>query len=191
VTFPGGFLLHSGLPNPGLRAVLKANAERWANAPLPILVHLLGDTPREIGEMVARLEGLDGVIGVEIGLAPGVERETAAEMAFAAVGELAVVVCLPPERLADLGPYLAQAGVETISLSAPRGVLPNGRSRRLVAGRLYGPALLPAAIGAVLDAHRLGFDVIASGGGYTQADVDALLAAGAFAVELDAVLWRP
>jgi len=39
--YPGGCLLHTGLPNPGLKAVLRKFAERWARGSLPVWVHLL------------------------------------------------------------------------------------------------------------------------------------------------------
>ena len=34
--YPGGFLLHSGYPNPGLRAVVKRYAPAWGRASLPV-----------------------------------------------------------------------------------------------------------------------------------------------------------
>ncbi len=51
LSYPGGSLLHSGLPNPGLKGVLRKYAERWARSSLPVWVHLLGDGPEEIHRM--------------------------------------------------------------------------------------------------------------------------------------------
>ena len=45
IEFPGGFLLHTGLPNPGLSAVLKKHGARWNRADLPIIVNLMADRP--------------------------------------------------------------------------------------------------------------------------------------------------
>jgi dihydroorotate dehydrogenase (NAD+) catalytic subunit len=61
--FPGGFLLHSGNPNPGLRRVIQLYAGRWARSPLPVVVHLLAESPAEVSEMAERLERVDGVAG--------------------------------------------------------------------------------------------------------------------------------
>src|SRR5687767_12191231 len=36
IEFPGGFLLHTGLPNPGLSSVIKTHAARWNRSSLPI-----------------------------------------------------------------------------------------------------------------------------------------------------------
>src|SRR5689334_10037783 len=55
--FPGGFLLHSGLPNPGLSKVIKSHAARWDQAGLPIIVNLMADRPEETQQMVRALEG--------------------------------------------------------------------------------------------------------------------------------------
>ena len=75
--YPGGFLLHSGLPNPGLRAVLKKYAKRWARSPIPVIVHLLALEPASLARMIERLEGIEGVMGIEVGLPPEVDPDTA------------------------------------------------------------------------------------------------------------------
>ena len=58
--YPGGFLLHTGFPNSGIRAVRERYAPHWANAPLQVIVHLLCGTPQEVGQMVRLLEDLPG-----------------------------------------------------------------------------------------------------------------------------------
>ena len=167
--FPGGFLLHTGLPNPGLRAVLRQEAGRWARSALPVIVHLLAAVPDEVARMAARLEGVEGVMGLEIGLPPLAAAADALALVQAALGELPVIASLPPGRLAELGPLLREAGVAAVSLAPERGALP-GPDGRLVRGRLYGPGLLPAALAAVETAVRLGLPVIGGGGVYSQAD---------------------
>jgi dihydroorotate dehydrogenase (NAD+) catalytic subunit len=187
--FAGGFLLHSGLPNPGLRAVIQRYAARWAASPIPVVVHLLASTAEEAATMVRRLEGMEGVAAVELGLPPGASASQAVDLALAAYGELPLVVCLPPEAVEGLAPALRSAGVFAISLAAPRGTLigPGGKP---VSGRLYGPAVLPFALAAVQAAHRAGFQVIGAGGIYRREQVDAMLQAGAWAVQLDGILWQ-
>jgi dihydroorotate dehydrogenase len=187
--FPGGFLLHTGLPNPGLRAVIREYAARWARSPIPVIVSLLANQPDEVARMVRRLETVEGVMGVEIGIPPNAAPELAVSLCLAAQGELPAIPCLPPERIADLGPRLKAAGVGMISLAAPHGALPGAHGGRWVRGRLYGPGLLPAALLALAEASALGFQVIASGGIFCRADADAMLAAGAAAVQVDAAFW--
>ena len=102
--YPGGFLLHTGLPNPGISAVIRQNRRRWAAAPLPIIVHLLAETPQTLAEMVRKLEGLENVLALEIGLAPDCSPEQLTRLFSAAAGELPVVISLPPEQLPALLP---------------------------------------------------------------------------------------
>ncbi len=187
--FPGGFLLHTGHPNPGLKSVLHRYAGRWLGAPLPVLVHLLAQGVDEVAWMVRRLEGMEGVGGVELGLPPEVDREIASAMIGAAVGELPVIVRLPLDRAMELAGVPPLANVAAVSLGAPRGALPDGKGG-LVSGRLYGPAVFPLALAAVRALAHRGIPVIGAGGVYSQEQAEAMLAAGATGVQLDAVLWR-
>jgi dihydroorotate dehydrogenase (NAD+) catalytic subunit len=186
--FPGGFLLHTGYPNPGLRAVLRRHASRWARASLPVIVHLLAQRHEELVTMTRMLEAVEGVAGYELGLPLEVDQQSALEWASAAEGELPWIARLPLERALELGPMLVQAGAAAISLGAPRGALPNA-SGRLVEGRLYGPAVFPAALYTVDHLARQGVPVIGAGGIYTTGQVKEVLEAGAMGVQLDAVLW--
>jgi dihydroorotate dehydrogenase (NAD+) catalytic subunit len=187
--FPGGFLLHSGLPNPGFRAAVKRYGRRWQEAPLPVIVNLMADRPEETRQMVQALEGVENVLAVELGFAPLLAPDIVALAVEMCRGELPLVVSLSPEQVLDLGPRLLSLGAAALSLSAPRGALP--RDGELVTGRLFGPALLPRALDAVHSAARLGLPVIGAGGVCSPDDVEAMLAAGALAVQIDSALWLP
>jgi dihydroorotate dehydrogenase (NAD+) catalytic subunit len=187
--FSGGFLLHTGLANPGLRAVLKRCAAQWAAAPMPVIPHLIASSPDELGRMVQQLEGLENVVGVEIGFPPGVDPGLAAALVAQAAGELSVIACLPFESARELAEVLKQSPASMLSLAAPRGLLP-APDGRLATGRLYGPAVLPAALKLVQELAGGGLPVIGAGGVYMPEDARAMLAAGAAAVQLDAVLWN-
>jgi dihydroorotate dehydrogenase (NAD+) catalytic subunit len=189
--FPGGFLLHSGYPNPGLTATIRRHARQWAATSLPVLVHLLPLHPGELAQMLASLEGLEGVWGVEIGLPPETNAPAALTFAQAAVGELPAILRLPFERALDLLAASPLAGeLAAVSLAPPRGSLPGSQEGTLVSGRLYGPAIFPQAFSTVRAIAALGLPVIACGGVYQPAQIQALHLAGALAVQLDAVLWR-
>jgi dihydroorotate dehydrogenase (NAD+) catalytic subunit len=189
IPFSGGYLLHSGLPNPGLRAVLKKYAHHWARAAYPVWVHLIPATPFEAAAMVRELEGLENVGAVEIGLEIDENPENALSILAAAAGELPVVAAVP---FTTAGPWLKQlpaAGAAAVTLSAPRGLL-NDPAGRAVTGRLYGPALLPQMMATITDTCRLDLTVIAGAGVWSRTDAQALLAAGASAVQVDGILWR-
>ena len=187
--FPGGFLLHSGLPNPGLSRVLRHHAQRWAQSTIPVWVHLLAEDPSTTAQMVRRLEGLEGVMSVEIGLPTNASPEENLEIIRAAAGELPLSVCIPVTQAQEAWvSRLPQAGAAGITLVSPRATLI--RSQKPISGRLYGPALLPLAVAAVQALRKSGLTLLAACGVYRRADAEMLLAAGAAAVQLDAVLWR-
>jgi dihydroorotate dehydrogenase (NAD+) catalytic subunit len=189
LAYPGGFLLHSGYPNPGLKRVLQQYSQSWARQPLPVWVHLLAQNPGELGQMVRFLEGREGVAGIEVGLAAEVDRLSAQAFTAASLGELPVIVRVPLERAYDLAPAVMRAGASAVSLGPPRGGLPSPESR-LISGRMYGPATFPQALETVKALVRLGISVIGAGGVYQPADVEAMLSAGAIAVQIDTALWR-
>jgi dihydroorotate dehydrogenase (NAD+) catalytic subunit len=185
----GGFLLHTGYPNPGLSAVLRRYAGQWERSTVPVLVHLLCQEPAEVSRMAARLESIPGVAGLELGLPPDVDATTALAMVEAAYGELPLIVRLPLERALELGRVLASAHTAAFSLGPPRGALPL-EDGSLLRGRLYGPAIFSLALAAVQALKNEGITVIGAGGVYTPAQAQVMLHAGALAVQLDAVLWR-
>jgi dihydroorotate dehydrogenase len=186
--YPGGYLLHSGYPNPGLRAAIKRYAARWARSPIPIIVHLLAENVDSIGRMVSHLEELEGVMGIELGLPPAVDHQSAQELVQAALGELPLIVRLPLEKAGVYAQQLSDYPVSAISLGPPRGALHDSQGQS-VHGRLYGPSIYPQTLASVQETISIGVPVIAGGGVFQQAQVEALIEAGAIAVQLDAVLW--
>lgn len=193
LSFPGGFLLHTGFPNPGLARALCLWAPAWARSPLPVLVSLLPQDAGEVSPMLEALEGKPGVAGVEINLPSGAGPGDLLAVARAAFSELAVVVRLPLDRaeqmIEGVVDDLLEAELAAVSLGPPRGALVNPQGH-LVHGRLYGPAFYPQNLTVTHALATAGLPVISAGGVYSKAQVDELLTAGASAVQLDAVLWR-
>jgi dihydroorotate dehydrogenase (NAD+) catalytic subunit len=189
VEYPGGFLLHTGLPNPGFNATVKRYAHKWADSSLPIIVSLMADRPEETARMVESLERVDNVMAAELGFAPLLTDDiilTALEMAM---GELPLIVSLPMEDAVRLAPRVMAAGAAAVSLSAPRGSM-NTENLSLITGRLYGPSLFPQSLETVRRLARAGVPVIGGGGVYKREQAEVMKEAGAMAVQLDAVLWR-
>lgn len=188
--YAGGFLLHTGLPNPGLRAVIYEQRQRWERSQIPVWVHLIAESAAEVSRMVEMVEGLEGVAAIELSIPPGAAGEEALALVAAGGVELPVVVSLPvTEASGEWLMELPYAGASALSLCAPRGVLP-GAAGRPVGGRLYGPALLPLAMAGVRAAQKTGLPVIAGCGVYRVEDGQALLRAGAWGVQLDTALWK-
>ena len=195
IPFSGGFLLHTGYPNPGINTVVRVHARRWARSPLPVIAHILAQDAHTVARMVQKLEDLEGLIAVEIGLPPGIDPTLVYELTLAATGELAVIVRLPfelgtlPGSNESLLDAVNQAGANAISLAPPRGQLPD-RQGTNVAGRLYGPSIFPQAFSILKRLAGSNLPIIISGGIYKPTDIDTMLVGGATAIQLDAVLWR-
>jgi len=188
IEYPGGFLLHTGLPNPGFNAGLKNYSAKWSRADLPIIVHLMADRPEETQKMVHSLETQENVMAVELGFAPLLANDIILLTLEMCLGELPLIFSLPVEQVLSLGPRLIQAGAQAISVSMPRGALP-AFDASLITGRLYGPSLFPRTLETVYSAAKLGLPIIGAGGIWTKENAEAMLAAGALAVQVDAALW--
>lgn len=196
VRFPGGFLLHTGYPNPGIRTVLRRYAGSWKRLELPVIVHLLCDRIDHVSEMVARLEKTAGVAAVELSLPPKADAELAQAFIQAASGELPVILRLPFDQAQHWYEQLwsdpsssSLTNLSAVSLGPPRGLLAVDQNN-LVHGRLYGPGLYPQALATVQALARTGLPLIGAGGIYQRQQAETMLAAGAIAIQLDSVLWR-
>jgi dihydroorotate dehydrogenase len=189
LAFPGGFLLHTGYPNPGITQVLRRYGGHWRRSPIPVIVHLLARSPEEVAKMTRRLESVEGVTGLEVGVTNDARINTVVALTQAACGELPVIIRLPTERAVELAPGAMNAGAAAISLAPPRGVYLAGDGE-MIQGRLYGPAILPVALRMVQELTQMSIPTIGAGGVYTHEQTDAMLAAGALAVQLDSVFWR-
>ena len=193
--YPGGFLLHTGLPNPGFRAGLQKYAAKWSRSDLPIIVNLMADRPEETQRMVRSLETQENVMAVELGFAPLLANDIILMTLDMCLGELPLIFSLPVEQVLSLGPRLVQEGAQAISISMPRGALPalqkeeGLRDKGVITGRIYGPSLFPRALETTYSAAKLGLPIIGAGGVWTKENAEAMIAAGAMAVQIDAALW--
>ncbi|MDQ3004982.1 MAG: hypothetical protein M3R47_06305 [Chloroflexota bacterium] len=198
IEYPGGFLLHTGLPNPGLNAGLKKYSAKWTRADLPIIVHLMADRPEETQRMVRTLESQENVMAAELGFAPLLANDIIMLTLEMCVGELPLIFSLPVEQVLSLGPRLVQDGAQAISIAAPRGTLysplllgEGSGVREITRGRLYGPSLFPQSLETVFSAVRIGLPIIGSGGVWSKENADAMLSVGALGVQVDMALWKP
>jgi dihydroorotate dehydrogenase (NAD+) catalytic subunit len=183
--FPGGLLLHTGHPNPGLKAVLRRAAARWSRSPAPVWAHILGGGLDEVAEIVRQLEKVEGVTGIELGLPPGVDMEAALRFVRSAAGELPFVGAAAVRAGGRAGGGLAGSqrerwGRDRRLQPGPPGALPGPDAGWFTGGCMARPSC-PGAGGRQALARLV--SVIGSGGLYRPRDVEAMLAAGAVAVQ--------
>lgn len=188
-SYPGGIMLHTGSPNPGMKNVLKTYAKKWTHLALPLWVHLLASTPFEVQTLVRQLEETQCVSAVELGLPLDASLKSQYEMVEAAAGELPFFVCVPLDRAEPvIIEKIASLGADGVVISAPRGMMmQNGKCRQ---GRLYGPALHPQMLAALHRLRSLNLPLIAGCGIYSVEQGEAALNAGAAALQVDAWMWK-
>jgi dihydroorotate dehydrogenase (NAD+) catalytic subunit len=139
--------------------------------------------------MLERLEEVESVVAIEMGIEPS-DMDMVSQMTITAMeSELPIIIQVPMDCREDTLSTIVDAGATALSLGPPRGSLP-GPEGGLIRGRLFGPALFPYALHVVSRlSPLLDIPLIASGGLYDNNQVKAMLEAGASAVQFDSVLW--
>lgn len=194
VETPSGLIVVGGEQNPGMRAVRERFAPAWAAWEPPVIVSVAAEGADALADLVADLDMVEGVRGVELPLAPhGAFTPGAAAPLVAAARAatpLPLIVRLPGHApdLPELARAAAASGADALALiDGLPGAAPGPAG--LAHGTLYGPALRPLALRAVAAvAAAVALPVIGMGGVSAAADARALLDAGAVAVGLDTAL---
>jgi dihydroorotate dehydrogenase (NAD+) catalytic subunit len=201
---PSGMLNAIGLQGPGVEALIRDYAPKWAGWDFPVFVNINGETAAEYGELAARLDGVPGVSGFEINIScPNVEQgglyfgndPRAASAVTEAVRrrtKLPVWVKLTP-MVSDIGVIaraVEAAGADAlcaINTFVGMSMDLNAYRPRLSfrTGGLSGPAIRPLAVHLAHQAARAVRIPVIGIGGITRAE-DALefLVAGCSAVQV-------
>lgn len=199
-----GLLNSVGLQNIGVDALVEDKAPVWAQWNVPVIVNIAGETMDEYVKVAAKLEGIDGISGIEIniscpnlmsgGIEFGTDPGTAAEVTAAvkAVNSLPVIVKLSPNvtDIANIALAVSEAGADAICLiNTVRGMSIGISKRRPslgnITGGLSGPAIKPIALYMVYEVAEVVDVPIIGCGGISNAD-DALefIMAGASAIQV-------
>jgi dihydroorotate dehydrogenase (NAD+) catalytic subunit len=201
---PSGMLNAIGLQGPGVDALIRDYAPRWAEWDFPVFVNINGESAAEYGELAARLDGVPGVAGFEINIScPNVEQgglyfgndPRAASAVTEAVRKrtrLPVWVKLTP-MVSDIGVIaraVEAAGADAlcaINTFVGMSVDLNAYKPRLSfrTGGLSGPAIRPLAVHLAHQAARaVRIPVIGIGGIVRAEDALEFLVAGCAAVQV-------
>ncbi len=204
VETPSGMLNAIGLQGPGVDALIRDYAPKWAEWEFPVLVNINGESAAEYGELAARLDGVPGVAGFEINIScPNVEQgglyfgndPRAAAAVTEAVRKrtrLPVWVKLTP-MVSDIGVIaraVESAGADAlcaINTFVGMSIDLNSYRPRLSfrTGGLSGPAIRPLAVHLAHQAARaVRIPVIGIGGIVRAEDALEFLVAGCSAVQV-------
>ena len=206
VETPAGLLHDLGLPNPGVRAVIRELAPIWARGTLPVIVSVAATNPderaAEFAALAEWLEGVPGVAGLELNLAalPSAVGSILADIPYASEAvaaarsatSLPLIAKLPPlSEIVALAEAVVAAGANAVSLIAPLpGLHIDLRERRVLSGGLSGPAIRPVALRLVYEvAGAVEVPVIGIGGIATAEDALQFLLAGATAVQVGSAIF--
>jgi dihydroorotate dehydrogenase (NAD+) catalytic subunit len=194
VSFGGGLLLSTGTANPGISRLIRGHQGFWVSAGAPVIVHVAAVSYRDVTACCARLSELEGVAAIELGIPDEATLDEATDLVNAALGAAAqpVIVRVPLASAANIAVHIARCGISALTVaSPPHGELPDHHTGRMVAGRLYGPFVLPLVVHAVRSvAERVAVPIIGSGGVWGVEDARALLDVGCAAVQLGGAIWR-
>jgi len=206
VETPAGVLHDLGLPNPGVRTVIRELAPVWARGTLPVIVSVAATNPEERAEEFAALaewlDGVPGVAGLELNLAAlptatgsilaDIPYSSEAVAAARSATSLPLIAKLPPlGEIVALAEAVVAAGADAVSLIAPLpGLHIDLRERRPMRGGLSGPAIRPVALRLVYEvAGAVEVPVIGVGGIATAEDALQFLLAGATAVQVGSAIF--
>ncbi len=194
IPMDAGILLHTGLPNPGLSKIISRYRKIWANLTIPVILHLVGTTVRQIEQAGRLLDEVDEVAAVELGLSDDLnEADALALVNAAAKMEKPLLVRLPFFECYQLALPVAEAGADALVLTAaPRGTARDKHAGRLVSGRIYGPLIKPLVLRMVGRLRRQvpqEIPIIGCGGIHSPQDARDYIDAGAIAVQVDTATW--
>lgn len=191
-----GIVVHTGLPNAGLRRTHREYAARWKNSPTPIILCLTASTAHEITDLCIEADQIEEISGVYLTLRDDfTPRETRAYVAAARMGtQLPLLVELPFLTAMLVAGVAADGGADALIVSGtPRSSAREPITGQILPGRAYGPWVKAINLRAVAQiAPRVTIPVIAAGGIFNPYDARDYIEVGAKAVQLDAVVWiRP
>lgn len=204
VEVTGGLLNAIGLQNPGVEAFVKEYLPFWREYDVPLIVNIWGRTVEEYARVAERLDGVEGVAGLEINVScPNIKEGSClfgSELdMFCRVVEtvrkathLPIIPKLAPDvsRIVSFARAAEDCGADALSLinSIPAMAIDiSTRRPRLgnVTGGMSGPAIKPIALKMVWEVARaVKVPVVGMGGISCAEDAIEFIVAGATAVAI-------
>ena len=201
---PAGMLNAIGLQNDGVESLITEKIPWLLKFDVPVIVNIVGTTADEYVEVARRLDGVEGVAGVEVniscpnvkegGIAFGTDPAMAAEVVAAVrkVTRLPVIPKLSPNvtDIVLVAQACVDAGADAISLiNTLLGTAIDAETRTFklanITGGLSGPAVKPVALRMVWQVvQAVDVPVVGIGGIMTAEDAIEFFLAGAEAIQV-------
>jgi len=201
---PAGMLNAIGLQNDGVDSLINEKLPWLRQFDVPVIVNIIGKTVDEYAEIARRLDGVDGVAGLEVNIScPNVKHGGIAfgidpKMTETVVGAVRKATSLPV--IPKLSPNVTdivlmaricvEAGADAVSLiNTLLGTAIDAETRTFklanITGGLSGPAIKPVALRMVWQvAEAVDVPIIGIGGIMTAGDAVEFFLAGADAIQV-------
>ncbi len=202
VEVPGGMLNAIGLQGPGVDGFLKEDMPFLRTAGVPVIVNIWGTSEDEYAEVAARLDGIEGISGLELnvscpnvksgGASFGTDYRMVAEIikGVRARTKLPIFPKLAPNvpNIKDFVKAAQESGANAVAMiNTIPGMAIDIETRKPIlankVGGLSGQAVHPVAVKLVYEAAQVAtVPILAMGGIFEPKDAIEFLLAGATAV---------
>jgi dihydroorotate dehydrogenase (NAD+) catalytic subunit len=198
----GGMLNTIGLQNVGIDTFIEDSWDALARIGVPVIISIAGGTADEYAAAVRRLNGIQGMAGIELNLScPNLQKkiicqdqQLVREIVESAVAHstVPVIAKLSPmvQDIAGLAETVRQAGAAALSLvnTFPGMAIDIATWKpklSTISGGMSGPAIKPLALRCVWEvARQVALPVIGGGGISSASDAIEFFLAGAAAVSI-------
>jgi dihydroorotate dehydrogenase (NAD+) catalytic subunit len=185
LTETAGGVLSQHWPVISFASIVERYVPQWATWRTPVIVNVVADH----AAIAVATEGIEGIAGLELWLPDANEAARITAAARAATHLPLIAKLTLHDNLLATARACASAGADALTLIGPLPASVSHSDQGLRSGWLSGPAILPLALRCVASiVDSMDTPVIACGGVFGRADIQAYLAAGARAVQIGTAL---
>lgn len=201
---PAGMLNAIGLENPGVDVFLNEYLPALRDQGVTVIANIAGNTVEEYAELAARLEGHEGIAGIELNIScpnvkhGGLQFGTDPHMVKTVVAAVKAESSLPimPKLSPNVTDIVAiaraaqEGGADCLAMiNTLMGMAVDVRTRKPVLGNVFGglsgPAIKPVALRMIYQVHKeVDLPILGGGGIVNFTDALEFILVGASAVSI-------